>query len=65
MLTHGNLLANLDQARSTNRQVGPDDVVYAAVPLYHILGLNVVLGYGLSVGATVLLVQRFDPAAAG
>jgi long-chain acyl-CoA synthetase len=64
MLTHGNLLANLEQTRSTSRRVGPDDVVYAAVPLYHILGLNVVLGYGLSVGATVLLVQRFDPAAA-
>ena len=64
MLTHGNLLANLEQLGSTNRQVGPDDVIYGAVPLYHILGLNVVLGYGLSVGATVLLVQRFDPAAA-
>jgi long-chain acyl-CoA synthetase len=34
------------------------------VPLYHIFGLNVVLGYSLSVGATVLLVQRFDTAAA-
>ena len=64
MLTHGNLLANLEQARSTSRRVGPDDVVYGRVPLYHIFGLNVVLGYGLSVGATVLLVQRFDPAAA-
>jgi long-chain acyl-CoA synthetase len=64
MLTHGNLLANLDQARSTSQRVGPEDVVYAAVPLYHIFGLNVVLGYSLSVGATVLLVQRFDPEAA-
>jgi long-chain acyl-CoA synthetase len=64
MLTHGNLLANIEQALSTTRRVGPDDVVYGAVPLYHIFGLNVVLGFSLSVGATVLLVQRFDPVAA-
>ncbi len=64
MLTHRNLLANLEQTRSTTRRVGPDDVVFGAVPLYHILGLNVVLGFSLSVGATVLLVQRFDPASA-
>ena len=64
MLTHRNLLANLEQTRSTTRRVGPDDVVFGVVPLYHILGLNVVLGYSLSVGATVLLVQRFDPASA-
>jgi long-chain acyl-CoA synthetase len=64
MLTHGNLLANVEQARSTTRRVGPDDVVYGAVPLYHIFGLNVVLGFSLSVGAAVLLVQRFDPVAA-
>jgi long-chain acyl-CoA synthetase len=64
MLTHGNLLANLEQARSTTRRVGPEDVVFGAVPLYHIFGLNVVLGFSLFVGATVLLVQRFDPPSA-
>jgi long-chain acyl-CoA synthetase len=64
MLTHGNLLANVEQAWSTTRRVGPDDVVYGAVPLFHIFGLNVVLGFSLSVGAAVLLVQRFDPVAA-
>jgi long-chain acyl-CoA synthetase len=64
MLTHRNLLANLEQTRSTTRRVGPDDVVLGAVPLYHIFGLSVVLGFSLSVGATVLLVHRFDPASA-
>jgi long-chain acyl-CoA synthetase len=64
MLTHGNLLANIEQARSTTRRVGADDVVYGAVPLYHIFGLNVVLGFSLAVGAAVLLVQRFDPVTA-
>ena len=45
MLTHGSLLANLDQIRSTtDRTVGPDDVMYGVIPLFHIFGLNVVLG---------------------
>jgi long-chain acyl-CoA synthetase len=61
MLTHGNLLANLEQSRSTARRINDDDVVYGVIPLYHIFGLNVVLGGSLSAGATVVLVQRFDP----
>jgi long-chain acyl-CoA synthetase len=39
----------------------PDDVVYGVLPLFHIFGLNVVLGLTLARGATVVLVQRFDP----
>lgn len=64
MLTHGNLLANLEQQRSTDVGVTPDDVVYGVLPLFHIFGLNVVLGLALSRGATVVLVQRFDPSTA-
>ena len=64
MLTHGNLLSNLEQARSTTNRVSADDVVYGVIPLYHIFGLNVVLALTLSVGASLVLVQRFDPATA-
>ena len=64
MLTHRNLLANLDQIASTVDHVGPDDVVYGVIPLFHIFGLNVALGMALRMGATVLLVQRFDPVTA-
>ena len=64
MLTHGNLLANIEQARSVPDRALPGDVVYGVIPPYHIFGLNVVLGISLSVGATVVLVQRFDPATA-
>jgi long-chain acyl-CoA synthetase len=39
-------------------------LTYGVIPAYHIFGLNVVLGLSFSVGATVLLVQRFDPATA-
>jgi len=64
MLSHGNLLANVEQVLSTGDHVTADDTVYTVIPLFHIFGLNVALGLSLSVGATVLLVQRFDPVSA-
>ena len=64
MLTHGNLRANIDQSRSASGHVNADDVVYGVLPVFHIFGLNVVLGLALTVGATVVLVQRFDPSTA-
>ena len=64
MLTHGNLQANLDQSLSAEGHIDADDVIYGVLPLFHIFGLNVVIGLGLSVGATIVLVQRFDPATA-
>ena len=64
MLTHGSLRANLDQAKSTNERLSPGDVMYGVIPLFHIFGLNVVLGMTLVSGAALLLVQRFDPATA-
>ena len=63
VLTHANLLANIDQARGAGEPLSPDDVVFGVLPLSHIFGLNVVLGAALAAGATVLLVQRFDPSA--
>ena len=64
MLSHRNLLANLEQDRASHDHIEADDVVYGVVPLFHIFGLNVVLGMSLSVGASVVLAQRFDPATA-
>ena len=64
MLTHGNLQANLDQSLSAEGHIGASDVIFGVLPLFHIFGLNVVIGLGLSVGATIVLVQRFDPATA-
>ena len=40
---------------------GPDDVVFGVLPLFHIFGLNVVLGITLYAGSRVLLIERFDP----
>lgn len=65
MLSHGNLRANLSQMISApGDHQGPGDVVFAVLPMFHIFGLNVVLGLTLAVGATMLLVERFDPASA-
>jgi long-chain acyl-CoA synthetase len=64
MLSHGNLLANLEQGGSAEARIRADDVVFAVLPMFHIFGLNVVLGLSLANGATILLVQRFDPSTA-
>jgi long-chain acyl-CoA synthetase len=65
MLTHANLAANLGQIQEhPGRAVGPDDVCLGVLPLHHIYGLNVVLMLSLLAGASVVLVERFDPSSA-
>ena len=63
MLTHRNLKSNLEQLER-NTVMRPSDVVYGILPVFHIFGLNVMLGYSLYRGASIVLVQRFDPATA-
>ncbi len=51
VLTHGNLIANLHQMLAVpGMMLGEDDVGLAAVPLFHVFGLNVVLGLTLATG---------------
>ena len=65
MLSHGNLLANIDQVNaSEDRRQTAADVSFGVLPLFHIFGLTVVLGCTLEAGGTVVLVERFDPASA-
>ena len=62
MLTARNLIANREQMDAVPAtRILEDDVVLAVLPLFHIYGLNVVLGTALRAGATVALVERFDP----
>ena len=64
MLSHGNLLANLDQmSQATLLAHGENDVVLLALPLFHIYALNVILGLTLRVGGTAVLMERFDAVA--
>jgi long-chain acyl-CoA synthetase len=62
VLSHGNLVANLHQMLALPGEIfRPDDVALAAVPLFHIFGLNVALGLALITGGAVVLEERFDP----
>ena len=64
-LTHGNLSVNLRQvAASSDEGPRPDDVAFGLLPMFHIFGLNVVLGTSLAAGGALLLVERFDPVSA-
>jgi long-chain acyl-CoA synthetase len=63
MLTHRALLANLDQSAAvTPPPIETADTVLLALPLFHVYGLNPGLGMVAKVGATGVLVDRFDPA---
>ncbi|WP_419935900.1 4-coumarate--CoA ligase family protein [Candidatus Palauibacter sp.] len=59
MLTHRNVVANIEQISSLGL-VEPDDVVIAVVPFFHIYGMVVVMSAALRVGATVVTMPRFD-----
>jgi long-chain acyl-CoA synthetase len=61
MLTHTNLLANIDQSLRGERQTTSEDVVLCVLPMFHIYGLNVCLGITLAAGGSVVLGERFDP----
>jgi long-chain acyl-CoA synthetase len=63
MLTHTNLLSNLEQvAAVAERRPVPGDVALGVLPMFHVFGLNVVLHLALLTGTAVVLCPRFDPA---
>ena len=59
LLTHRNMVANLEQLRLVWRITG-EDVVCAAVPFFHIYGLTIILNSALLAGATIVTLPRFD-----
>ena len=64
MLTHGNLLVNIEQVRAHGGGAAAarsDDVVLGMLPLFHVFGLNTVLGAALHAGACTVLVDHFEP----
>ena len=64
MLTHRALLANIEQvAQVEPPMIHGDDVVLGVLPLFHVYGLNAVLGGVLRHRAKLVLVERFDPQA--
>ena len=62
MLSHLNLVANVYQFIAPNGSpLCPNDVILCFLPLYHIYGLNVMLNPALTLGATLVLMPRFQP----
>jgi long-chain acyl-CoA synthetase len=61
MLSHYNLIANVYQLLGPNStSFHSGDHILCCLPLYHIYGLNVVLNPALILGATIVLVPRFN-----
>jgi long-chain acyl-CoA synthetase len=61
MLSHFNLVANVYQLLGPNSvHLNGEDNILCCLPLYHIYGLNVVLNPALMLGATLVLMPRFQ-----
>jgi acyl-CoA synthetase (AMP-forming)/AMP-acid ligase II len=61
MLSHRNLVANVYQLLGPHAApLTPDDRMLCFLPLYHIYGLNVALNPALTLGATLVLMPRFN-----
>src|SRR5256885_7451064 len=59
MLTHYNLVANMCQMDGLD-YFHRDDILLCVLPLFHIYGLVVVLNMGMHLGATIVIMPRFD-----
>ena len=61
MLSHHNLVANVYQLLGPSAvKLNDADIPLCFLPLYHIYGLNVMLNPALMVGATLVLMPRFN-----
>jgi acyl-CoA synthetase (AMP-forming)/AMP-acid ligase II len=59
ILTHRNLVANLQQVRPVC-QMADGDRVLAVLPFFHIYGMTVLMNQGINRRATVVTMPRFD-----
>ncbi len=59
MLTHRNLVANIEQCRHAILYAD-DEVALAALPFFHIYGMQILLNGLLTNGVTVVSMPRFD-----
>jgi long-chain acyl-CoA synthetase len=61
ILTHRNLQANAAQGRAWMPGLKEgEETVYAVLPLFHAYGLTLCLTFTMSMGATMVLLPRFD-----
>jgi long-chain acyl-CoA synthetase len=61
MLSHYNLVSNIYQLIGPNcTELSASDTILCCLPLYHIYGLNVMLNPSFVLGATLVLMPRFN-----
>ncbi|MFJ5274723.1 long-chain fatty acid--CoA ligase [Streptomyces sp. NPDC088358] len=60
-LSHRNLATNTVTTAETLLQVGPDDVLFGGLPLFHAFGQTCALNTAVAAGATLTLLPRFEP----
>ncbi|MBA3572443.1 MAG: AMP-binding protein, partial [Pyrinomonadaceae bacterium] len=59
MLTHYNLVSMLCQLHASGA-LTENDTMVCVVPMYHLYGLHVVVNLGLSQGATIVILPRYN-----
>jgi long-chain acyl-CoA synthetase len=62
MLTHFNLVANVQQIRAWNPSGGPPGTerVLTVIPLFHAYGMTVGMNFPIAAGYEIILLPRFD-----
>ncbi len=60
MLTHRNIVANLQQMQAITEVLDSDSRVLGVLPFFHIYGMVVVMGATLRQGACIVSLPRFD-----
>jgi long-chain acyl-CoA synthetase len=60
-LTHASLVNNADITATDLIRIGPSDVVFGGLPLFHSFGQTCGLNAAISTGACLTLVSRFTP----
>ncbi|HEX6776977.1 MAG TPA: long-chain fatty acid--CoA ligase [Ktedonobacterales bacterium] len=64
MLTHRNLIGNVQQCDQIERlKVSADDIVWLGLPMFHSYALSVGMNSCVCHGATMDIMERFDPTA--
>ncbi|MGW5853228.1 MULTISPECIES: long-chain-fatty-acid--CoA ligase [Micrococcus] len=63
-LTHRNMGTNADTAAETLIQLQHGETVLGCLPLFHVFGLTCALMAPVTMGASLALIPRFDPAVA-
>jgi long-chain acyl-CoA synthetase len=61
MLTHANLTTNVDQMLSWNSdiRIGEERII-GILPFFHVFAMTAVMNLGLRIGATLILMPRFE-----